>query len=491
MSILGWRVHFTQRGLTRPLTTSPVLEALPDLDAWLDEQQVLDGETFLLDPCGRYDVELNRFFTGPLALKARDTQAAVARDVKNFFNFLWFARGEVGEKGWRDATPDDRIAYEKWRRKDPMGPRVQDASWDREVASANSFYQWAVGCGAVATNPIRYRWIREHRSGAGAGRWRSVPAETSHSRRRHIGWLPPKTYRRWRDIGLRGFDASGLPDPAFRGRFGARNATYADLMFRTGLRLREQTSLTLFDLPTCDGSLANYRMPLPNAIAKNGSGRMIYIPASVLAGCWDYIELERAEAVEQAQARGAYQALARPLVVEDPRRPVIVIRGARVAVDKLEPEERRRLLVRSADGQLEPAALWLNEHGSPMTPAGWKKVFQDANTRCLRHGAGLRCHPHLLRHSFAVITLEQLWRGHLDNLAEMNPKQRETYQMIFGDPLNWVRIRLGHRSVVTTQLYLHTLQELEMTTRMELVPSAPEWEPSGWCPDGWREAEAT
>lgn len=132
MSILGWRVHFTRRGLAQPLTPSPLLKSLPDLDAWLDEHGVLDGETFLLDPCGRYDVELNRFFAGPLSLKARDTQAAVARDVKNFLNFLWFARGETGEKGWRDANPDDRVAYEKWRRKDPAGPRVQDASWDRE-----------------------------------------------------------------------------------------------------------------------------------------------------------------------------------------------------------------------------------------------------------------------------------------------------------------------------------------------------------------------
>ena len=62
----------------------------------------------------------------------------------------------------------------------------------------------------------------------------------------------------------------------------------------------------------------------------------------------------------------------------------------------------------------------------------------------------------LLCDSVAVITLEQLWRGHLAALGEMNLDQRETYQMVFGDPLNWVRMRLGHRSVQTTQLYLHT-----------------------------------
>jgi integrase len=88
---------------------------------------------------------------------------------------------------------------------------------------------------------------------------------------------------------------------------------------------------------------------------------------------------------------------------------------------------------------------------------------------------------HDLRPSFAVITLEQLWRGHLQDLSAMTPAGRATYQMVFGDPLNWVRIRLGHRSVVTTQTYLHTLQELEMATRMALVPDG--WDLPDQHPD--------
>ncbi|MFK0258664.1 hypothetical protein [Streptomyces sp. NPDC090445] len=68
------------------------------------------------------------------------------------------------------------------------------------------------------------------------------------------------------------------------------------------------------------------------------------------------------------------------------------------------------------------------------------------------------------------MTLEQLQRGHLAALAEQHPRQREHYTRIFGDPLDWVRRRLGHRSVVTTMIYLHTLAELEMETRMALVP---------------------
>jgi integrase len=130
-------------------------------------------------------------------------------------------------------------------------------------------------------------------------------------------------------------------------------------------------------------------------------------------------------------------------------------------------------------GGLEPAALWLGEHGMPITVSGWKQVFATANERCERAGAGVLCHPHLLRHSFAVVTLEQLQRGHLANLAAMTAEQRGHYTKIFGDPLDWVRRRLGHSSIASTLIYLHALQELEMRTRMTLVPDDWDALPAG------------
>ncbi len=86
---------------------------------------------------------------------------------------------------------------------------------------------------------------------------------------------------------------------------------------------------------------------------------------------------------------------------------------------------------------------------------------------------------HLLRHSFAVVTLEQLQRGHLASLAAMTAEQRGHYTRIFGDPLDWVRRRMGHASIASTLIYLHALQELEMRTRMELVPDDWEDPPTG------------
>jgi len=60
----------------------------------------------------------------------------------------------------------------------------------------------------------------------------------------------------------------------------------------------------------------------------------------------------------------------------------------------------------------------------------------------------------MLRHTFAVVTLEQLQRGHIAELAGMTPGQRGQYQRVFGDPLDWVRRRLGHRSAETTLKYM-------------------------------------
>ena len=102
--------------------------------------------------------------------------------------------------------------------------------------------------------------------------------------------------------------------------------------------------------------------------------------------------------------------------------------------------------------------------------------------RCARHGVRLQAHAHLLRHTFAVLTLEQLQRGHIANLAELNSEQRGHYTRVFGDPLDWVRRRLGHASITTTQIYLHTLEELEMETRMALVPD--DWEDPRDTPPG-------
>lgn len=455
------------------------------LDERLDVLGVPAGQPFLVGPRGEYDLALNRYFAVWLAHSPPNTQAAHARDLRTFLDFLWSAR--TG-KGWRDASTEDRVAFEWWRRRDETGPRIQDSMWDREVATVNQFYVWAVSQGLVAGNPIRQR-IETRQGISGRGEPRQVPAESSHvGPSRDVKWLPPRSYHLWRNVGVCGFASEDQPREEFRGRWAARNAAFADLMVRTGLRLCEQSSLTMFELPDVPlrgSGVVNARMVLPNSIAKGSSGRAVYIPVAVLKDVWEYVRWDRSEALAYGRARGFYEPNRRSLLIEDAARAAVRAGQRWIPVDRLNSEERRRLLVMGPEGW-EPALLWLNQWGLPMSMAGWREVFSSANARCQRQGVGLRATPHMLRHSFAVITLELLWRGHLQALGELNHDQRLTYQRVFGDPLNWVRIRLGHRSVTTTQIYLHTLQELEMQTRMDLVPVGA-WEAPGFSPEGWKE----
>jgi len=134
----------------------PFLQDLPDgLESWLDAMDILEGTPFLLSPSLEYDVELNRFFHRPTLLGAPwNTQAAYARDIAQFLNFLWASRGE---RSWRGVTEADHLAYLVWRLRDDAGPRVAGSTWNREVALLNQFYLWAVQRGHVPANPITQR----------------------------------------------------------------------------------------------------------------------------------------------------------------------------------------------------------------------------------------------------------------------------------------------------------------------------------------------
>ncbi|MFD5639628.1 hypothetical protein ACFWJM_36580 [Streptomyces sp. NPDC127077] len=107
-------------------TATPFMHEFNDLfaalEGRLDEQGVPEGLPFLICPEGRFDVGLNRYFSVWLAASPWNTQAAHARDLRTFFDFLWSARRGCG---WREATAEDRAAYEWWRRRDERGPRVE------------------------------------------------------------------------------------------------------------------------------------------------------------------------------------------------------------------------------------------------------------------------------------------------------------------------------------------------------------------------------
>lgn len=474
----GWRLCALPSRLPAvdPLSLlGPIPE---DWERWLAADGTPAGTPFLLDPDFGYDVAVNDFFrSAEMLTSALSTQSGYARDLAAFLTFVWSSRGG---RGWVEATEADHTAYLAWRRFDEHGPRVAGATWNREVAAVNRFYGWQVAVGNVARNPIPQRAARRGRHGRrsaepGSGRPATYSASASRDR---VEWLPAASYRLWRDVGIRGHTAEGLPDPRFRGRWSGRNATFCDMLVRTGLRLSEQAGLSVFEVPRAAGSPGYQAFRLPSALAKGSSARRVYLPSSVAGDLDDYREMDRPELLAAARAAGRYDRIEAPLVIEDPARPMVTRRcGARVPLGALTLLERSRVLVDGPDG-LEPAAFWLSELGLPVAVPTWKSIFRTANVRCESRGVALRAHPHMLRHTFAVITLEQLQRGHIAALASETAEQRGHYVRVFGDPLDWVRRLLGHRSVLTTQIYLHALAELEMETRMALVP------------DGWDDPSA-
>lgn len=379
----SWRVRFTLRRRQQPVNPRPLLAELGGLGEWLDEEDISDGIPFLIAPDSSFDVSLNMYFqTYRMVMASPHTQEAAARDLARFLDFLWFHRpaagGEAGgltrPRSWLEAHETDRRAFEWWRCRDAAGPLIAGATWDREVASVNGFYRWAVSSGHVAVSPMvqrasRYNRKRHRSSDVDA----TVPAEYRPDRQNdRVAWLTPQMYRTWRDVGVRGYLPEGLPDNRFRGRMVARNSAFTDLMIRTGLRLEEQANLTVFDVGQRDGFAGYHRSWLPAAIAKYGSARSVYIPDGVLRDLLTYIEVDRAAAVELAQRYGRYEAISDPLFVETPARRMVLLGGKRIGVDRLEPGQRRRLLIRHRRGAGTCAAV--AERGRHARRSRWMEV---------------------------------------------------------------------------------------------------------------------
>ena len=198
-----WQVRFTRAVAVRPAEPMPFVADLPtDWEDWVAGEGLAVGTPFLISPVYEFDVVLNGYFSQASMLGAAvKTREAHARDLAAFLSFLWLARDE---KGWRDAAEVDHLAYLEWRRRDPLGPRVSGATWDREVATVNQVYRWAVRSGHVVVNPIpqvRRRPAPVDAGWAGCGSQdEQRPATYSHDAvREKVEWLPPEEYRRWRD----------------------------------------------------------------------------------------------------------------------------------------------------------------------------------------------------------------------------------------------------------------------------------------------------
>jgi integrase len=86
--------------------------------------------------------------------------------------------------------------------------------------------------------------------------------------------------------------------------------------------------------------------------------------------------------------------------------------------------------------------LFLNQDGNPWAQNG-KGI--EAMVRKIGRTVGIETHPHMLRHTYATLTLVTLQRNRKNNGIE---------------PLVFLQKQLGHASIRSVMVYLHIVNEL-------------------------------
>jgi site-specific recombinase XerD len=387
------QLYFTDLAVLRrsAIVDGVTHELLAETIAAVEATGLSDGMPFILDDCGGYDLDLNRFFRAcpTMGLRSPNSLRTYARDLVVWMRFL--SERRENKPIWQ-ADREDVAVYHAARRRSAPVHRISAASWNRAVAALEKFYGWAVE---------EERRVRDGRFAP----VRTVRAREAGARRGDLRFVGLDHFLSFRDVGLRGRQLDGCEDAAWTGRHGERNALFAELLVTTGLRLEEAASLLIVELPVADRIRSAPRsipFRLPASIAKGGRSREIRLPARLLHRLADYVAIERANALTNFRNVDSGSIV----VGDDTTRGAIgLVDGTgqvrSVRLDVLSPTERRRLVTSSG----EPMILWLNEAGRPMTSAAWAAVFRRASMRCRALGIDLDVTPHALRHYLPCPTM--------------------------------------------------------------------------------------
>ena len=423
---------------------------------------LMDGMPFFLDRDGSYLHEVNRFFRAcpTMGVRSRHSLRAYAHDIFVWIRFLEERRG--GKQLWR-ADYNDVIAFHHARRLSDAPFRISASSWNRAIAALDKLYRWALEEGLIASSPFRYDQFFRHGHGRGAPKVVEGNRARERAARPHdMQFVDIGRYLAFRDIGLRGRLPDGSEDPAWRGRNGERNAVFAELLVTTGMRLGEAGSLIIDELPRLTSDSPRILLfDLPGAITKGERPRRIRLPRRVLKLIGDYCDIERHVAAAKAPPPPVV-----PFVLSSDGCNAINGSGRRVALTRLRPQDRQRLL-RSPDGMPEHASLWLTERGQPVSSGTWEVAFRRASQRCQIFGLDVTVTPHMLRHTFAVNMLSMLIREQVGAIFNPTDAHGAAYRQMLGDPLRHLQHLLGHTNITSTYIYLDSLAEAQ-----ELVDAA-------------------
>jgi integrase len=276
------------------------------------------------------------------------------------------------------------------------------------------FYRWAIAEGLAEAEPFTYRTARA--LFAGTHREVRVNLAVRRTPKPHVTvkYLEPDFTRLFLS-GLRGLAPDGTGD-GYRGRELARNAAIGELVLATGLRLQEFSHLLAYEVPglPLKPTEVPIPFPVPGGVSKGRKFRTTWISYEALSAVHQYLELERPATVDGTGWLPP-QRWGEPLLVSEPDERGGRISGVRCRWETLTPSERRRL-VGPGGGS---CVLAVKNGGGPFT--AWASVFERTSDR-IRARFEPRfphVHPHRLRHTFSMRTLEYLVSGHYRQAARL------------------------------------------------------------------------
>lgn len=418
-----------------------------------------EGTYFLIGPDLRVDPYLSRVLQmARFRRLSPATQDSYIKDIRAFFDFL-----QLRGKGWRQAQLNDVDDWEYWRTESRENPKhIGPSKWMREYSAILKIYSLAgrIGASSLAGEL--------HLSRQGVNELpRRLP-------KRDAKWLPPAVLRQWRDVGLRGFEWDGDEGEVACPRMSDRNSAFTDLLLGTGLRSAEAHALSVLEVPEESASGGQIAVTLCAGIAKGRvNERLFYLDHPTLSAVRTYMSLSRTEAIRRALARKTYEKVPGKLIMtaaSETRDPMLTYSDAhgvlaKKRLSKFSALERENLF----DGtgpDLVPLSLWLSQDGTPMSLRAWQGVFKAANERCQSKAPSVQqsiyCHPHMLRHTFAMVKLLQ-FRMVIDRRYGLSVEDRRDNEVKYGSAYDAVRDLLGHASSVTTRkVYLAPLRDLEV-----------------------------